>query len=69
MSETEEEFMDEEDFISIKNEFYKFREQLSKNIKKSHISLSVEECYLIEGSWIEELEKGINDYENQKKKI
>ena len=68
MSETEEEFMDEENFISIKNEFYKFREELSKNIKKSWISLSIEECYLIEGSWIEELEKGINDYENQKKK-
>ena len=61
-SEEEDECMDEEQFISIKNEFYKFREQLSKNIKKTFIS-SKEGCYLIEDSCIKELEEGFNDYE------
>ena len=65
--EEEEECMDEEEFILIKNEFYKFREQLSKNIKKSSISLSEEGCYLIEGSCIEELEEGFNGYDIIKK--
>ena len=65
--EEEEDYMDEEEFILIKNEFYKFREQLSKNIKKTWISLSEEGCYLIEGSCIKELEEGFNNYEMIKK--
>ena len=68
MSENEEEEgMNEEEFILIKNEFYKFREQLSKDIKKTWISISQEECYLIEGSSFEKLEEGFNKYENLKK--
>ena len=70
MNENEEESeicMDEVQFILIKNEFYKFREQLSKNIKKTWISLCEEGCYLIEGSCIEELEEGFNGYDIIKK--
>ena len=69
MSESEEEdqCMDEEEFISIKNEFYNFREQLSKNINKTWISLSKEGCYLIEDSCIKELEEGFNGYDIIKK--
>ena len=65
--EEEEEGMNEEEFISIKNEFCKFREQLSKDIKKTWISLSQEGCYLIEGSSFEKLKEGFNKYENLKK--
>ena len=56
MSQTEEKYMNKEDFISIKKEFYSFKEQLSKNIKKNWYSLSLGECYLIEESCIKELE-------------
>ena len=66
-NEEEDDYMDEEQFILIKNEFDKFREQLSKNIKKNSISLSEEGCYLIESSCIEELEEGFNGYDIIKK--
>jgi len=60
MTQTEEEYIDKEDFISIKKEFYKFKEQLSKSIKKPWITLSSQECYLIEGSCLKELEDSFN---------
>ena len=67
MTQTEEEYMDKKDFISIKKEFYTFKEQLSKNIKKPWISLSSQECYLIEGPCIKELEDSFNGYDKLEK--
>ena len=67
MTQTEEEYIDKEDFISIKKEYFKLKEQLLKSIKKHWISLSSEECYLIEGSCIKELEDSFNGYDNLEK--
>ena len=62
MTQTEEKHMNKEDFISIKKEFYKFKEELSESIKKCYTSTSLEEFYLIEGSCIKELEGSFNGY-------
>ena len=59
--------MEEEKFISIMNEYYDFRELFSNNINNPTISLKNEECYLIEGNWIDDLKKGFNIYKNLKK--
>ena len=63
----DEENLNEDDYISIKNDFYKFRKQLSEKIKSPEITLSKEECYLIEKSGIDELEEGFKKYEIQEK--
>ena len=68
MDENEDKVILNEDcFISIKNEFYKFKKQLSEKIKSPEICLNKEECYLIEKSSIEQIEKVFNDYEIRKK--
>ena len=68
MSVNEEESnLNEDDYISIKNEFYKFRKQLSDKINSPEITVSKEECYLIEKSDIDDLEEGFKKYEILKK--
>ena len=54
--------LNENGFISIINEFYNYRKQLSEKIKSPEIVLSKEECYLIEKSSIDELEEGFNKF-------
>ena len=63
----DEENLNEDDYISIKNDFYKFRKQLSEKIKSPEITLSKDECYLIEKSGIDELEEGFKKYEFMEK--
>ena len=60
--------MEEEEFISIINEYYDFRALFSDNINNASISLNNEDCYLIEESWINNLKEGFNEYKNLKKK-
>lgn len=68
MSNREDEAnLNEDDYISIKNEFYNFRKQLSEKIKSPEITLSKKECCLIEKSSIDELEEGFKKYEIQAK--
>ena len=60
--------MEEEEFISIINEYYDFRAYFSDNINNASISLNNEDCYLIEESWIDNLKDRFNKYKNLKKK-
>ena len=60
--------MDEKSYILIKKEYYDFNKKLSNNIKKTTISLENEECYLIEESWSNELNKYFEKYNNFKNK-
>ena len=56
--------MDENSYISIKKEFYDFKENLSNNIKDTNFSLENEDCYLIEESWDNELIQYFDKYNN-----
>ena len=56
--------MDEKSYVSIKKEFYNFKDRLSKNITNTTISLENEECYLIEESWENELIQYFDKYNN-----
>ena len=59
--------MDEESFIKIINDYYNFRDQLTKNIENSSISMNNEDCYLIEESWHNILIDYFDKYDNYKK--
>ena len=60
--------MDEESFISIKNNYYDFRKGLTKKIKNCSISVENEDCYLIEESWHNQLMDYFNKYDKMKRK-
>ena len=68
MENEDEAILNEDDYISIKNEFYKFRNELLKKIKSPEITLSKEECYLIEKSGIDKLEEVFKKYDMEKEK-
>ena len=59
--------MEEEKYISIMSEYYDFRSFFSDNINNPTLSLKNEDCYLIEGNWIDDLKRGFNKYKNLKK--
>jgi len=59
--------MDEETFISLSSEYYVFRKQFVKNLKSSKISIDPKDCYLIEESWLNDIIKSFDKYDNLKK--
>ena len=59
--------MDEETFISLSSEYYVFRKQFIKNLKSSKISIDPKDCYLIEESWLNDIIKSFDKYDNLKK--
>ena len=58
--------MDEEDYILIVNEYYNFKEKLSKDIQNPSIPMQNKDCYLIEESWSNELTNYFDKYHNYK---
>ena len=58
--------MDEEDYILIENEYYNFKEKLSKDIQNPSISMQNKDCYLIEESWSNQLNNYFDEYHNYK---
>ena len=58
--------MDEEDYILIENEYYNFKEKLSKDIQNPSISMQNKDCYLIEESWSNEITNYFDKYHNYK---
>ena len=52
--------MEEEEFISIINEYNDFKMLFSDNINNPKISLNNEDCFLIDGIWIDQLREGFN---------
>ena len=58
--------MDEQKFKLIMKTYYDFRNNLSTNINNNDYSLYSEDCYLIEGPWINELINCFNHYNNLK---
>ena len=59
--------MDEQYYISIKNNYFNFREKLIKNINNSSIAKNNEECYLIKESFNNEFISCFNKFDNDKK--
>ena len=59
--------MEEDEFISIINQYNNFRKSFSDNIIDSSINVNNENCYLIEENWIDNFREGINKYKNLKK--
>ena len=58
--------MDEDSYISIKNDYYNFREELAKKIKSPSISMNNEDSYLIEESWHNQLLDYFGKYDTLK---
>ena len=58
--------MDEESYISMKNDYYNFREELEKKIKSPSISMNNEDSYLIEESWHNQLLDYFGKYDTLK---
>ena len=56
--------MDEDS--SIKNDYYNFREELTKKIKSPSISMNNEDSYLIEESWHNQLLDYFGKYDTLK---
>ena len=52
--------MNEKHYILIKDDFFNFKDKVTKDIENSSISMKNEDCYLIEESWYNEF---INYYE------
>ena len=52
--------MNEKYYISIKDAFFNFKDELTKDIESSSISMKNKDCYLIEESWHNEF---INNYD------
>ena len=59
---------EEEDYISIENIFYDFKDKLSQDIDNSSISMNNKDCYLIKESWCNELVNCFKEYHNNKNK-
>ena len=58
--------MDEDSYISIKNNYYNFRKELEKKIKSPSISMNNEDSYLIEESWHNQLLDYFGKYDTLK---
>ena len=60
--------MEEENFKNAMNIFYGFKQRLINKIKGDYITSNEEECYIINETWYNKLEKCFNQYETIKEK-
>jgi len=60
--------MEEENFKKVMNVFYGFKQRLINKIKYDYITSNEEECYIINETWNNKLEKCLNQYETIKEK-
>ena len=60
--------MEEENFKKVMNEFYIFKQRLINKIKGDYTIFSEEECYIIDETWNNRLEKCFTQYETTKEK-
>ena len=61
--------MEEENFKKVMNEFYSFKQRLINKIKGDYSPSNEEECYIINETWNNKLEKCFNQYESFNDKI
>ena len=60
--------MEEENFKKVMNVLYGFKQRLINKIKSDYITSNEEECYIINETWYNKLEKCFNQYETIKEK-
>ena len=59
--------MNEKQLSLIKNEYLSFKNRITKEIKDNKISYNVQNCFLINDSWIKQLNLKLTKFENNKK--